>query len=87
MHLEMQKAAFASLKKGALNSVPASGPGQGEAVAGEGVGIARQLAYRIQHFAVNSTLVPECVGHIEPFDWNQEKQLMAMPVSEDSPKH
>jgi len=23
----------------------------------------------------------------EPFDWNQEKQLMAMPVSEDSPKH
>ena len=23
----------------------------------------------------------------EPFDWNQEKQLMALPVSEDSPKH
>jgi len=23
----------------------------------------------------------------EPFDWNQEKQLMAMPVSDDSTQH
>ena len=23
----------------------------------------------------------------EPFDWNQEKQLMALPTNEDSPQH